>query len=126
MLANRVYEQSVTNGLGNFTLDGAPTGYRTFSEAFDAGDVIAYAIVHRTKDEWEVGLGYLNGAGELVRETQYGDKVSFTDGLKDVYNTAPADAYLPAIGTVEPTPFPGKWWYNEALFLYDGTEWRTI
>jgi len=126
MLANRVYEQSVSNGLGDFVLDGAPTGYQSFSDAFAQGDLIAYAIVHRTEDEWEIGLGYLNGSGNLVRQTQYGDKISFTDGLKDVYNTAPAQAYLPTIGTVEPVPFPGKMWYNEQLFLYDGDEWRTL
>lgn len=126
MLANRVYEQSVTNGLGDFVLSGAPTGYQRFSDAFDPGDTIAYAIIHRTEDEWEVGLGYLDGSGNLVRQTQFGDKVSFTDGLKDVYNTAPAQAYLPAFGTVEPTAFTGRFWYNEALKIYDGTVWRTV
>ncbi len=131
MLADRVYEVSDSLGDGVFVLT-AVSKYRRFSAAFAQGDVLAYAIVHRTEDEWEVGYGYLNGSGELVRETvlnsSTGSKVSFTDGLKDVINTAPAVTLQNYVGTVEPTnPFSGQFWYTGTqLRIYSGTQFHNI
>lgn len=95
---DRVKDTTTTTGTGTFTLaNSAPTTFRTFGSVCSTGDTIFYACVHRTADEWEVGLGTYTAAGTtLARTTVISSSngnalVSFSAGTKDVFNTIPAD-----------------------------------
>jgi hypothetical protein len=95
VLADRVKESSVTTGTGTFTLDGAITGYQTFSSAIGNGNTCYYTIASQTLNEWEVGIGTV-GAGTLARTTilsssNAGSAVNFSASTKDVFVTYPAE-----------------------------------
>lgn len=95
VLADRVKESSVSTGTGTFTLDGAVTGYQTFSSAIGNGNTCYYTIASQTLNEWEVGIGTV-GAGTLARTTvlsssNAGSLVTFSAGTKDVFVTYPAE-----------------------------------
>jgi hypothetical protein len=64
---DRVKETSTTTGTGTFTLDGAVSGFETFSSAIGNTNTTYYAIVN-SNGEFEVGLGTV-GAGTLSRDT---------------------------------------------------------
>lgn len=95
---DRVKETSTTTGTGNITLAGTSTGFRTFTSVLSTNDQTFYAIVHRTANEWEVGIGTLTGPTTLTRDQIYasstGSLVSFTAGTKDVFITQPASKQL--------------------------------
>ena len=95
VLADRVKESSVTTGTGTFTLDGAITGYQTFSSAIGNGNTCYYTIASQTLNEWEVGIGTV-GAGTLARTTILSSSnaaslVNFSASTKDVFVTYPAE-----------------------------------
>jgi len=95
VLADRVKESSTTTGTGTFTLDGAVTGYQTFSSAIGNGNTCYYTIASQTLNEWEVGIGTV-GASSLARTTilsssNAGSAVTFSAGTKDVFVTYPAE-----------------------------------
>lgn len=97
LFADRVKETSTSTSNGNFTLDGAPNGFKTFNTSFGTNVNIYYCIAHQSAavNEWEVGIGYLSNATTLVRTTVYAgtngtSKVSFSAGAKDVFSTIPA------------------------------------
>jgi hypothetical protein len=95
VLADRVKESSTTTGTGTFTLDGAATGYQTFSAAIGNGNTCYYTIAGQTTNEWEVGIGTV-GASSLARTTilsssNAGSAVTFSAGTKDVFVTYPAE-----------------------------------
>ena len=55
---DRVRDTTTTSGTGNITLSGvAPINYKTFNSVLTAGDQFPYAIVSRSLNEWEVGIG---------------------------------------------------------------------
>jgi hypothetical protein len=90
---DRVKETSTTTGTGTFTLDGAVSGFETFSSAIGNTNTTYYAIVN-DNGEFEVGLGTV-GAGTLSRDTIISSSNSdaaenFTAGTKDVFCTLPA------------------------------------
>jgi hypothetical protein len=91
IVKDRVQETSTTTGTGTFTLDGANSGFATFSSAVGNGNTTYYAIVGGT--EWEVGIGTV-GAGTLARTTllasSTGSAISFSAGIKNVFCTYPA------------------------------------
>ena len=91
---DRVKETSTTTGTGTFTLDGAVTGFETFSSAIGNTNTTYYAIVNTTNSEFEVGLGTV-GAGTLARTTMISSSnsdsaVDFAAGTKNVFVTLPA------------------------------------
>ena len=91
---DRVKETSTTTGTGTFTLDGAVTGFETFSSAIGNTNTTYYAIVNTTNSEFEVGLGTV-GAGTLARTTIISSSnsdsaVDFAAGTKNVFVTLPA------------------------------------
>ena len=94
ILNDRVKETSATTGTTDFALDGAETGFQSFSAGVAANNTTYYAAVGDT--EWEVGLGTLSSDGlTLARTTIYtssnsGAKVSFSAGAKSVFVTYPA------------------------------------
>jgi hypothetical protein len=91
---DRVKETSTTTGTGTLTLDGAVTGFETFSSAIGNTNTTYYAIVNTVNAEFEVGLGTV-GAGTLARTTIISSSnsdsaVDFAAGTKNVFVTLPA------------------------------------
>lgn len=93
LVKDRVRESSTTTGTGTLTLDGAVSGFQTFSSAIGDTNTTYYAIVSGA--EWEVGLGTV-GAGTLSRDTVLESTnanalVNFGAGSKDVFCTYAAE-----------------------------------
>jgi hypothetical protein len=106
VLNDRVKETSTTTGTGSFTLDGAVTGFETFSSAIGNTNTTYYAIVLQGGSEFEVGLGTVS-AGALSRDTILSSSnsdalVNFSAGTKDVFCTLPASkaVYKDASGNI--------------------------
>ena len=107
VLADRVRETSTTTGTGTFTLDGAVTGFQSFS-AVGNSNTTYYTIAGPNNNEWEVGLGTYTASGTtLSRDTVFdssngGSLVNFTAGEKQVFVVYPADKTVnaDAAGTV--------------------------
>jgi|TARA_Y100001963_G_scaffold4812_1_gene6313 hypothetical protein len=100
VINDRVKETSTTTGTGTFTLDGATTGFETFSSAIGNSNVTYYTIHTQNGTQFEVGIGTV-GAGTLARDTVISSSnsdaaVTFTAGTKDVFCTMPASkvAYI--------------------------------
>jgi hypothetical protein len=87
---DRIKETSTTTGTGNFTLDGASSGFNTFSSAHSVNDYVFYTIINQ-KDwtEREQGLGKLTGSTTLQRlmpKSPFSSSaVNFSAGTKIVY-----------------------------------------
>ena len=101
VINDRVKENSTTSGTGTFTLDGAVTGFETFSSAIVNGNTTYYTIHTQNAAEFEVGIGTV-GAGTLARDTVISSSnsdalVDFSAATtKDVFCTMPASkvAYI--------------------------------
>jgi hypothetical protein len=97
VLKDRVQETTTTTGTGTVTLDGAVSGFQSFS-AIGNSNTCYYAIVGGT--EWEVGLGtYTSSGTTLSRDTilessNGGTAVNFSAGTKNVFVTYPAEKGL--------------------------------
>lgn len=93
LLYDRVRETSTSTGTGAFTLDGAVTGYRSFSVVGN-GNTCYYAIWNSGSD-WEVGQGTYTASGTtLSRDSVFASSngnalVSFGSGTKEVFLPAP-------------------------------------
>ena len=105
VINDRVKETSTTTGTGTFTLDGATTGFETFSSAIGNSNVTYYTIHTQNGTQIEVGIG-TEGAGTLARDTDISSSnsdaaVDFTAGTKDVFCTMPASkvAYVDDTGS---------------------------
>ena len=105
VINDRVKENSTTSGTGTFTLDGAVTGFETFSSAIVNGNTTYYTIHTQNGAQFEVGIGTV-GAGTLARDTVISSSnsdaaVDFTAGTKDVFCTMPASkvAYVDDTGS---------------------------
>ena len=110
---DRVKETSTTTGTGSFTLDGAVTGFETFSSAIGNTNTTYYAISLQGGAEFEVGLGTVS-AGALSRDTILSSSnsdalVNFSEGTKDVFCTLPASkaVYKNASDVIEGVPSNG-------------------
>ena len=108
VLNERVKETTTTTGTGALSLGGAPTGFETFAAGIGNSNTTYYAIFHATADEFEVGLGTLDGdSSDLTRTTIYASSnsdsaVDFSSGTKTVFCTMPAarSVFLDADGDV--------------------------
>lgn len=94
VLKDRVRETTTTTGTGTLTLNGAATGYQTFSSAIGNTNTTYYAISSSSSSEWEVGIGTVS-AGQLSRDSvlassNSGNLVDLSAGTKDVFVTYPA------------------------------------
>ena len=105
VLKDRVVESSTSSGTGTFTLNGAETGYQSFS-VIGNGNTTYYTIEHPQTGEWEVGVGTYN-AGTLSRDTvlsssNSGALVYFSSGQKNVFCDLPAEKVSPSdtLGTM--------------------------
>lgn len=132
VIADRVRETSTTTGTGTLTLDGAVTGFRTFSSAIGDTNTCYYTITLGA--DYEVGLGTV-GAGTLARTTilkssNSNNAVNFGAGTKDVFVTYAADkaVYKDASGNVNAlgTVSSGVWNGTEITVPYGGTGVATL
>jgi hypothetical protein len=96
VLADRVKETTTTTGTGTITLDGAATGFQSFSVIGD-GNTTYYTIAGQGTSDWEVGIGTYTASGTtLSRDTVLASsagaptKTAFSPGTKDVFVTYPA------------------------------------
>jgi hypothetical protein len=111
---DRVKETSTTSGTGTFTLDGAVSGFETFSSAIGNTNTTYYAIAVQGGSDFEVGIGTV-GAGTLSRDTVLSSSnsdalVNFSSGTtKDVFCTLPASkaVYKNASDVIEGVPSNG-------------------
>jgi len=100
VINDRVKETTTTTGTGAVSLGGAVTGFETFAAGVGNSNTTYYAIVHQTANEFEVGLGTLDGdSSDLARTTvissSNGDsEVDFAAGTKDVFCTIPASKLI--------------------------------
>jgi len=105
---NRVRETTATTGTGAVTLAGAVDGFQTFAAGIGNSNTTYYAISLNTANEWEVGLGTLNGDSSTLTRTEVlessnGDAaVDFAAGSKEVFCTLPSEKalYLDASGAL--------------------------
>jgi hypothetical protein len=127
VIADRVRETSTTTGTGTLTLDGAVTGFRTFSSAIGDTNTCYYTITLGA--DYEIGVGTV-GAGTLARTTilkssNSNNAVNFGAGTKDVFVTYAADkaVYKDASGNVNAlgTISSGVWNGTEITVPYGGT-----
>lgn len=93
VIADRVRETSTTTGTGTLTLDGAVSGYQSFSTAIGNSNTCYYTIT--LGSAWEIGIGTVS-AGQLARTTvlkssNSGAAVDFGAGAKDVFATYAGD-----------------------------------
>jgi len=110
VINNRVRELTSTTGTGAVTLGGAVGGFQTFAAGIGNSNTTYYAISINTENEWEVGLGTLNGDSSTltrttVLESSNSDSaVDFAAGSKEVFCTLPAEkaVYLDADGASVP------------------------
>ena len=105
--ADRVKETTATTGTGTLTLDGAATGFQSFTTAFGNGVSVYYVIAGGS--QWEVGIG-TTGAGTLSRDTVLQSTnadalVNFAAGTKDVFCSYVADR---AVTTVDAATLTNK------------------
>jgi len=110
VINNRVRELTSTTGTGAVTLGGAVGGFQTFAAGIGNSNTTYYAISINSENEWEVGLGTLNGDSSTltrtsVLESSNGDAaVDFSAGSKEIFCTLPAEkaVYLDADGASVP------------------------
>jgi hypothetical protein len=100
VINDRVKETTTTTGTGAVSLAGAVTGFEAFSAGVGNSNTTYYTIAHQTANEWEVGLGTLDGdSSDLTRTTVISSSnsdsaVDFAAGTKDVFCTIPASKLI--------------------------------
>ena len=93
-LNDRVKESSTTTGTGTFTLGGAVSGFESFSAGIGGGNTTYYCIFETGTNNFEVGLGTLNGGASTLARTYVisssnsDAKVNFA-GATEVFCTVP-------------------------------------
>ena len=100
VINDRVKETSTTTGTGVFSIGNAVTGFDTFADGVGNSNTTYYCIAHQDQDEFETGLGTLNGdSSTLTRTTVISSSnsdsaVNFSSGTKDVFCTIPASKLI--------------------------------
>jgi hypothetical protein len=131
VLADRVQETTTSPGTGSATLNGAVTGYQTFSAGIGNGNTCYYAIADQGGPNWEVGLGTYSSSGNtLARTTVYassngGSLTNFSTGTQAIFVTYPAErsvnlngaGNVSALGTIS----SGTWGGTTIAVAYGGT-----
>ena len=68
VILDRVKETSNSTGTGDYSLDGAATGFVAFGSVCQDGDVFDYAVNAVSSANWETGLGrYNSGTNSITR-----------------------------------------------------------
>jgi len=93
IVKDRIQETTTTTGTGTLTLNGAVTGFQSFSVIGD-GNTTYYSIVYGS--DFEIGIGtYTSSGTTLSRDTilsssNSNNAVNFGSGTKNVFVTYPA------------------------------------
>ena len=66
---DRVKETTTTAGSGAVALGGTSSGFDTFAIGIGNNNSTYYTIAHQTADEWEVGIGALDGSSANLTRT---------------------------------------------------------
>ena len=106
VINDRVKVNSTTTGTGAMALGAAVTGFETFAQGIGNNNTTYYCIFNQGTNEFEVGLGTLDGtSANLTRTTVISSSnsdaaVNFGSGTKDVFCTLPASksGYLDSAG----------------------------
>ena len=101
---NMMVMMSATTGTGPLTLTPV-TGWRTAAEAAGTGEenLFWYTIRHNAAAEYEIGHGYVDATTgflvrhEVVESSSENGPVDFSEGVKEVTSSAPAQ-YLQGVG----------------------------
>ena len=101
IIADRVKENSLTEGTGDITLGGAETGFRAFSDVMSVGDVCFYCI-DDGQGAWEVGRGTYSAANVLTRSavaasSNANNLVALSSNSKAVFITNAASNIQPPV-----------------------------
>jgi hypothetical protein len=95
VLNDRVKETTTTTGTGAVTLAGAVSSFETFGTGIGNNNQTYYAIVHKSLNEWEVGVGTLNASSTtltrttVISSTNSDIAQNFQAGEKEVFCTYP-------------------------------------
>lgn len=99
VIADRVKETSTSTGDGDFTLNGAVLGHKTFASRLALYDTFYYCIQAVDANgvpsgDWETGTGIYSAANTLTRlavsqSSNNDTKVAFAAGSKHVFITLP-------------------------------------
>ena len=104
---DRVKETTTTAGTGAVALGGTSSGFDTFAIGIGNNNTTYYTIAHQTADQWEVGLGTLDGTSANLTRTAVltsssgGTAITFSAGTKDVFVTYPASKTMEEILTTQ-------------------------
>lgn len=100
VLNDRVKETSTSTGTSTINLGGAVAGFETFVAGIGNSNTTYYAIVHKTLNEFEIGIGTITDAspdtltgrsnGNVLSSSNSDNVVDFSAGDKDVFCTQPA------------------------------------
>ena len=107
VINDRVKESSSTTGTGTFALAGIVQGFETFSAGIGNSNTTYYAAYEAGTNNWEVGLGTLDGTSanlartEVLTSSNSDSLVPFTTGGLEIFCTLPASkaVYLDSTGT---------------------------
>ena len=102
VVKDRVKETSTTVGTSDFTLDGAASGFQSFSSIGNTNTTYYCAVMGT---EWEVGIGTYSTTGPTLARTTVlasstGSKVSFSAGTKTIFCDYPAGKSVDADNVV--------------------------
>ena len=100
VLNDRVKETSTSTGTGTINLGGAVDGFETFVAGIGNSNTTYYAIVHKTLNEFEIGIGTITDASpdtitgrsnsNVLSSSNSDNVVNFSAGDKEVFCTQPA------------------------------------
>ena len=127
VINNRVRELTSTTGTGAVTLGGAVGGFQTFAAGIGNDNTTYYTISINSENEWEVGLGTLNGDSSTltrttVLESSNGDAaVDFSAGSKEVFCTLPAEKAVYLDASDDPVGVTGNDITTEGEFFSNWT-----
>jgi hypothetical protein len=132
VLEDRIQETTTSPGTGDATLNGAVTGFRTFSSVMANADTCYYTIADQGGVNFEVGIGTYATSGNLLQRTTVlsssaggTTKANFATGTQSIFITYPAEksvnldgtGNVSALGTVS----SGVWQGTTVAVLYGGT-----
>lgn len=91
---DRIAETTTTTGTGDYTLDGAQSGFEAFTDRVSDGATVEYCVTDGT--DYEVGEGTFTASGttlsrDTIIQSSNGDAaVDWGSGSKDIFITLPA------------------------------------
>lgn len=132
VLADRVQETTTSPGTGDATLNGAVTGFRTFSSVMANADTCYYTIADQGGANWEVGIGTYATSGNLLQRTTVlassagaPTKTNFSSGTQAIFITYTAARSVNLDGTGNVSALgnvsSGTWQGTTIAVAYGGT-----